>query len=264
MAGTYASLYTLSFSGFEWFVVGLCLCVVSLINKASIGVVLAVSGGMLIGLCNGGNELLQQSAYEPLIGQEITAVGRVAEDPSYGSEGDLRFRLKQVQVSSQNVAGELWVATSDRVNIKRSDDVTVSGKLSAGFGTIPAALFRANVQQLERQDYADVARDTRDWFADGIREGVREPEASLGSGFLLGQKTALPEKLDQELRLLGLTHIVVASGYNLSILVRYGRRLFSRISRFTGLAASSAMVLGFANITGFSPSMSRASLITGQ
>jgi competence protein ComEC len=80
---------------------------------------------------------------------------------------------------------------------------------------------------------------------------------------LLGQKTALPEKLDQELRLLGLTHIVVASGYNLSILVRYGRRLLERVSRFTALAGSGFLVFAFANVTGFSPSMSRASLITG-
>ncbi len=263
IAGTYFALYTLAFAGVEWIVVSACLSLVSFVNRTYIAVFLILAAGMLFGLRSGAQQLIAQSAYEPLIGQEIVARGRIIEDPTYDTEGDLRFRLKQVQIAGQSVDGELWVGTSERIDIKRSDDVTVSGKLSKGFGTIPAALFRADVQRLERQDYADVARDTRDWFADGIRGGIREPEASLGSGFLLGQKTALPEKLDKELRLLGLTHIVVASGYNLSILVRYGRRLFSKVSRFTGVAVSSAMVIVFANITGFSPSMSRAALITG-
>jgi competence protein ComEC len=263
LVGTYFSQYTIRFIGFEWVVVSVCLLSISFINKKYLAVLAALLAGISIGLYRGGNQIAAQSAYEQFQGLEVTVSGRVAEDPSYDADGDLRMRLRDVEVDGQPISGELWTATSNRVSVKRSDVIIVEGRLTKGFGNIPAAIFRARVTSIERQDYADVARDTRDRFADGIREGVREPEASLGSGFLLGQKTALPEKLDNELRLLGLTHIVVASGYNLSILVRFGRRWFSKISRFTGLAMSSLMIFGFANVTGFSPSMSRAALITG-
>lgn len=218
--------------------------------------------GIGIGLWRG--SLLQQNiqVLDGLVGQEIEVAGVIAEDVSIDVDGDIRFRLEQLQMQGEEIDGSLWASVSEKVDVKRSDIVVLRGRVSEGFGTIPIAMYRASIISIERQDYADVARDTRDWFAGGIREGVREPEASLGSGFLLGQKTALPEKLDIELQLLGLTHIVVASGYNLSILVRYSRRLFARISRFTALASSGILVWIFANITGFGPSMTRASVVT--
>lgn len=222
-----------------------------------------VAAGLLIGLQRGGRELQLQAPLQEFVGAQVLLEGKVAEDPSLDADGDVRFRLRDIAVDNVEYSGEVWVASSKRSDVRRSDVILVRGRISDGFGTIPAAMYRADIIQITRPSFSDVARDTRDWFADNIREGVREPEASLGAGFLLGQKSALPEKLDIELRLLGLTHIVVASGYNLSILVRYGRRLFERISRFSAVALSGMLVLGFANITGFSPSMTRASLITG-
>jgi competence protein ComEC len=224
---------------------------------------LVLVAGIFFGLWRGGNELVNQLQATKYFDQTVTLSGFVSEDPSYDIDGDLRMRLKDIEIEQRPISGEVWVATSDEAQIKRSDLVVVEGRLSDGFGNIPVAIYRARVVSVTRQDYSDVARDVRDSFANGIREAIREPEASLGSGFLLGQKTALPEKLDQELRLLGLTHIVVASGYNLSILVRYARRLFEKVSRFTSLAVSGFLVFAFANVTGFSPSMTRASLITG-
>jgi competence protein ComEC len=73
----------------------------------------------------------------------------------------------------------------------------------------------------------------------------------------------LPSELDDALRAAGLTHIVVASGYNLTILVRFARRLFAKVSRFLALFASLALVAGFIAVTGLSPSMMRAGLVAG-
>lgn len=263
LLGSYLALFSLRFVGGEWLVMAVCLALIGFRRRDVLAVLFIVAAGLLIGLWRAGNELRAQQAFEQFYGQTVSVVGRVTEDPSYDTDGDMKLRLVDVRIDGQSVAGQLWAATSDRRDIKRSDYVTVEGQLSQGFGTIPAAMYRASIAGIERRDYADVGRDTRDSFAGGVREAIREPEASLGAGFLLGQKTALPEKLDNELQLLGLTHIVVASGYNLTILVRFARRLFARVSRFSALALSGLLVFGFANITGFSPSMSRASLIAG-
>ena len=96
-----------------------------------------------------------------------------------------------------------------------------------------------------------------------MREVVKEPQASLGIGFLTGQRSTLPDSLDEQLRIVGLTHIVVASGYNLTILVRFARRLFVRYSKYWATVSASVMICGFVLVTGFSPSMSRAALVTG-
>jgi competence protein ComEC len=59
----------------------------------------------------------------------------------------------------------------------------------------------------------------------------------------------------------GLTHIVVASGYNLSILVRFSRKIFGKISRFAALFVSLILIFMFMTITGWTPSMLRAGMV---
>lgn len=61
----------------------------------------------------------------------------------------------------------------------------------------------------------------------------------------------------------GLTHIVVASGYNLTILVRLTRRLFARLSKYLAMLMSGSLVVGFIAMTGLSPSMTRAGIVSG-
>ena len=261
LLGTFLSLYSPTFIGFEMCVISFCLVLLGIFRKDSLGIVAFLIAGLLFGLWRGGNVVVSQSGFEQFYGKEVVISGRVLEDPTYDTDGDLRLRLSDIRFGQEKMGGEVWVVIRDNSKIRRSDVVTVEGLLSRGFGTIPSAIFRAKVVAVERQDFADVGLDTRDWFANGIRTAVDEPESSLGTGFLLGEKSALPEKLEQDLRLLGLTHIVVASGYNLTILIRFARRFFARISRFTALSASGFLIFAFANITGFSPSMTRASLI---
>lgn len=259
--GAWLSLRTQSFIGPEWFVVAFCLTVVSFFRNSLSGLLLIIIAGLICGLWRGGGLITSQKPLLNKVGQIVSLNGRVSEDPTFGLDGDLRFRLSGVSLGAEDMGGDVWVSASERIDLKRSDKVTIEGRLSEGFGAITASMYRARILNVERADYADVARDIRDSFAGGIRKAVQEPQASLGAGFLLGQKTALPEKLDLELRLLGLTHIVVASGYNLTILIRFARRLFVRISRFSALALSAGLVYGFTQITGWSPSMNRAGLI---
>jgi len=108
-----------------------------------------------------------------------------------------------------------------------------------------------------------VARQVRDWFVEGIKRSIPEPEASLGIGYLVGQRQALPADLITALQVVGLTHVVVASGYNLTILVRLSRRLFIKISKYLSVLASGLMIVAFISITGASPSMVRAGLVSG-
>jgi competence protein ComEC len=95
-----------------------------------------------------------------------------------------------------------------------------------------------------------------------VREKIPEPQASLGIGFLTGQKSALPDDLSDALKIAGLTHIVVASGYNLTILVRMARKLLLNVSKFLSTVSAVGMIVFFVAITGLSPSMTRAGLVS--
>lgn len=107
-----------------------------------------------------------------------------------------------------------------------------------------------------------VAVAARDWFAERIEAEIPEPEVKLSLSYLLGIKDDLPKDLKNNLKKVGLTHIVVASGAHLSILVEIVRKIFGRVSRFSGLLFSIIFILFFMAMVGWTPSILRAGAMT--
>ena len=103
--------------------------------------------------------------------------------------------------------------------------------------------------------------EARDWFSERIENAMPKREASLGKSYLLGMKTGLDKDISENLKLVGLTHVVVASGAHLSILVEVARKIFGRVSRFSGLLFSILFILFFMTMVGFSPSILRAGVM---
>jgi competence protein ComEC len=220
-----------------------------------------VFGGVCIGLGYGTAALGQRDAYNDYIGSAVRLQGRVKEDPSRSSSGQLSLQLDTVEINTVQMPGSVLVSIQP-VDIKRGDIVLVESGLKPGFGSFPASMSRATLLSAERPVPGDVGRVVRDWFADKVRALLPEPQASLGIGFLTGQKSALPDSLSEALKIAGLSHIVVASGYNLTILVRLARRLFVRVSKYLAAISSGTMIAMFVGITGLSPSMTRAGLVS--
>lgn len=224
--------------------------------------VLAASA-LLIGLGYGSAHLGERSIYEAFINKSITITGKVKEDPSKTTSGSTSLQLHEVHIDDALLPGSVYVSVRKVIDVKRGDIVTVAGLAKEGFGNFPLSISALSPSRVIRPIPGDVGRVVRDWFADKVRQNIPEPQASLGIGFLTGQKSALPEDLSDALKIAGLTHIVVASGYNLTILVRMARRLFVKTSKFLSAVSSSVMILMFMAVTGLSPSMTRAGLVSG-
>jgi competence protein ComEC len=252
-----------TFTDVSWLVIGAVLFIVAALKRKALLIIFALASGLLFGLWRGASELHALTAYQPFYGKNITVSGKITEDTSFGPQGDQRLRLGNIKISNQELPEEIWISTTSTLDIKRGDVVTIKGTLIKGFGNIPASRFRATLIKTERPDPGDIGRRIRDRFAESVKASIPEPEASLGVGYLVGQRSALPESLDQQIKTVGLTHAIVASGYNLTILVSFACGLFAKKSKYLAVLASITMIGGFLLITGFSPSMSRASLVAG-
>lgn len=215
-----------------------------------------------VGNWYGGIVQATQSAAFGLHGTFATIQGVVKEDPSLTDKGALTLQLHFLRVDHQTLEGTFWVSTTQQP-LLRGDTIVVRGIVDEGFGTFVGMMKQATVVSVTRPVPGDVGRVVRDWFAAAIRQGIPEPQASLGIGFLTGQKSALPHDLAEALQIAGLSHIVVASGYNLTILVRLARRLFVNHSKYLSVTGSAGMIIGFVAMTGLSPSMTRAGLVSG-
>ena len=221
-----------------------------------------VIAGIVLGICYGSEAYIGLDVYEPLTGSQVTIEGTVREDVARTAKGLAVLQLDHVQYQTRNMPGTIWVSVLGRPDAKRGDRVVVSGKTMPGFGTFAMTMLTAKVMSVSHPFPGDMGRVVRDWFADAIRKGIPEPEASLGIGYLTGQKSALPPDLAMALQIAGLSHIVVASGYNLTILVRLARRAFVKVSKFLAVFSSGIMIAGFIAMTGLSPSMTRAGLVS--
>jgi len=102
------------------------------------------------------------------------------------------------------------------------------------------------------------------YFRDSINKILPEPEASLIDGLLLGNKSGLPKELLDKFNLVGMSHVIVVSGYHVtvisSMLLYLGIMVFDRKKAFW------LAVLGlifFVLLTGIQASAIRASIMGG-
>ncbi len=251
------------FSSSGWIVLAAILAIIGFWRRRRYVVPIVCVAGVLIGLCRSDVALQQLAPYENLIGRQMTITGKVSEDVDIGSDDELIMRLHVMQVDGHSMTGVVWVSTSKYGEVRRGDIVHVRGKLTEGFGSFAGSMYRASVVNVQRPQPGDVALRVRDGFADEVRTAIPEPQASLGLGYLVGQRRALPPDLSESLQIAGLTHVIVASGYNLTILVRIARRAFVKISKYLAALSAGSMILGFIAVSGISPSMSRAGLVAG-
>jgi competence protein ComEC len=95
-----------------------------------------------------------------------------------------------------------------------------------------------------------------------MQSALPEPLASFGMGLLIGQRANLPDQVYQSLLMVGLVHIIAVSGYNLTVILRASKGLFSRYSRRLSLLLSLGLVAVFLLIAGASASIVRAAIVS--
>lgn len=258
-----ALLPTGMFASIAWLFTGIGLVATGAWRANVVLIVLSLVGGLSIGLWRGSISLDDDTSVGRYIGQQVRLRGVVTEDTEKNKHDQLIIRLTAMTINGSEASGSVWITTKSEALVRRSDVVTVDAVLADGFGSFSASAYLADIVRVTRPTPGDIALTVRDEFSKGVTKVISEPQASLGLGYLVGQRRGLPEELDTALQAAGLTHIVVASGYNLTILVRLARRLFERISKYLSFISASGMILAFIAITGMSPSMSRAGLVAG-
>ena len=88
-------------------------------------------------------------------------------------------------------------------------------------------------------------------FIAGMENALPEPAAVLGIGLLVGQRSLMPDDVPAILVTVGLVHIIAVSGYNLTIIVDFSRRLTAKMSRFQVVFIACMLMYFFILVTGF-------------
>ena len=260
-----AVVHTAFFSSFLWLIIAIALCILALLTSRKLSIIPAILAGIILILFRTSPAYISQDYITQIVGQTVTISGTISKDPEE-SNGKYNLKLTNLElISEQNVQkieGLLFTQVTNR-ELQRSDCITISGELSSGFGSYVATIFRPEIKGINRPNPGDVFLKIRNFFAETIKRHIPEPESGLALGYLLGQKSGVDKTFQETLQLIGLTHIIVASGAHLSTLTGFARKLFGKVSRFASFLVAICATLFFIGITGLSASMLRAGLVTG-
>lgn len=218
--------------------------------------------GIILAMFRTGIDLSGEKFIQQFTSETVTVSGKVTEDPDV-DEGSEKLRLSELKINGVETRGTLFVQLAKREeNLKRSDIVSLSGKISEGFGSFSGTMFRPEILEISRPEPGDFFLSLRDWLAEKVQRNIPERESQLGLGYLLGMKNSLGDDIIEALKIVGLTHLVVASGTHLGIIVEIVRRIFGKLSRAAGLIFSLLFVFIFGGIVGWTASILRAAIVT--
>lgn len=100
-------------------------------------------------------------------------------------------------------------------------------------------------------------------FVGNLERVLGEPHAALAAGLVVGEKSALGKDLLEDFRIVGLIHIVVLSGFNITIVGVALRRVLSFLPRFWGIVIGGVGIMLFGVLVGGGATVVRSCFMAG-
>ncbi|MBI4049890.1 MAG: ComEC family competence protein [Candidatus Doudnabacteria bacterium] len=206
-----------------------------------------------------------------LYDQKVELAGLITEDP------DVRADRTNLVFQPDGYTGEVLLTVNLYPEYAYGDRVKVSGKLKEPFENeefsyknylsargVYGTISYAQVEKLASGEGHPVKAGllwVKHKFVDTLSLILPSPHNSLAFGLILGLKRALPEPLLDALIAAGVSHIVVASGYNISIITDNILRTRAYVGRRAAIAFSLLLILAFVVLTGAGASVIRAAVM---
>lgn len=211
--------------------------------------------------------------------QRVVLEGVVVKEPDE-REGNQLLTVSVSRMENTPVADRVLVSADLYVPVAYGDRVLVSGKLSApeDFETDSGNVFHYTqylakdgihfrmfypevevVRHGEGNRVIAILLSVKHAFLDQLSRTMVEPHVSLLGGLLVGAKQALGEDLLDSFRRTGVVHIVVLSGYNMTLIAEAVMRALAVLPQRLALGAGAGAIVLFALMTGASATIVRAS-----
>lgn len=211
---------------------------------------------------------------ELLVNKPISLIGRIVDEPKEGSD-DVRIRLR-----SEEYGVDLIIKTS-RLPFKEY------GMICSSFGSIERPRSDGDFNYARYLSHQGVhgVMDVREMrcsdekpkkipikiryllikmknhLIDRIEQSMPEPSSSLLAGILFGEDRVFQDQFEESLRVSGTTHIVAASGYNVTILILLVDKLLPFLPRRMRIVVGIGVIWCFTLLSGFSLSVLRATVM---
>ena len=204
-------------------------------------------------------------------GQKLELEGTVIRDP------DVRAQKINLYVKPEGFSGNILLSVGRYPEYEYGERLRIAGGLEEPFVSEEfsykdylsrfdtyAVMYFPQVEKMGEGNKSRVKAAllaVKHRFRDILAQILPEPHNALAQGLLLGEKRALPEDLQNALILAGVSHIVVISGYNISIITRNLLRTRAWWGVSIAFWLSLATVGAFVVLTGAEASVIRAAVM---
>lgn len=274
----YASLLPLSTA---LIVIALCVAAILLIASSVARVVVFAALFLCAGVLGTLRFDTVRVQYLPLlenhVQQNVNVVGVVVSEPDV-RERNTRLTVDVASFNDERVSARMLVIVPAHTKVRYGDTVQAEGKLQrpkafeSGEGRsfdYPAYLAtRGITYELSFADVRVVSHGgnpvkagmiaVKSAYITGLRAVLPEPYAGLAGGITAGDKRSVGTELSDVFQRVSLVHILVLSGYNITIVLGAFMGLFARIPRAPRLLAVLFVVAFFVVISGGAASALRA------
>jgi len=174
-----------------------------------------------------------------------------------------RGRLISYNYTTSSIKSQIYLNLKRTdVNLRDGDILRLKGKLAPGFGEYGASLSNPELVAIGRSP-PNILERVRDKFVARMRSVFNDEEcASLALAYLVGDKSSISDEFLGQLRDVGLSHIIVASGFHLAVVVGLARKAMNKISRFASVMSAGFLIVLYIAIIGLSASLLRAGIVT--
>ena len=206
------------------------------------------------------------------LGQPISTVGTVEADPERKETG-------QVFVVAMNVCSQdLLVRVKTKLYPRYSygDRLAIKGKVSRPFNfssdsgrsfdysgylakddvfyemksAETSLATSSSAVSWNSWDVSSILLSIKRGFVGNLERALGEPHAALAAGLVVGEKSALGPDLLNDFRIVGLIHIVVLSGFNITVVGVAMRKILSFLPRIWGIVIGGIGIALFGILVG--------------
>lgn len=222
-----------------------------------------------------------QEPFVPFHERAVVAVVEIAEDPQVRTSS-VQVKAHTQTVDGSEIQGTLLLQLPVGSAVSYGDLVNVRGKIK-----LPEVFLTDNGREFDYPRYVQAKGEgaimqaqyfqivqphsfsiqgslynLKHAFMRLVDRTIPEPEGSFLEGMLLGNRDALSNTLRDAFIAAGLVHIVVLSGYNLTLVADVFMRISSvLLPRLAAVSASATSVILFACMAGLDATVLRASIM---
>lgn len=217
--------------------------------------------------------------------QRVGLVGTIVREPDERTNGTL-LTLDDISFgidgAGEKILGRVLVRAPKHPVFHYGDQISVSGILEK-----PEAFETGDGRMFDYKSYLDrfgishiinrptvtfISADngnvvsaslfkTKQKLLKAASQVIPSPESELLGGIIFGSQRGMPEEISEEFRRAGLVHIVVLSGYNLSIVADWVMRATKFLPRHLGLSLGGFSIIAYALMAGASATAVRAAIM---